>query len=162
MQLFSFFKRKNERSDSQGRSDAQDETLIANLHSQISTLKAEIAKNQRRVESLTSNAAAEQIDVLLQSFSQSAVYMATQLSLVKQNNNISTTDLAATIQLFLTALEQLGAQFIGEPGEVVLFDAASHSASHPSLEIGTQVVIQVPGLRSPSGQVLRQAMVTSK
>jgi hypothetical protein len=159
MQFFSFFKRKNQRSGIQSGSKAQDESLILSLHSQISELHAEITKNHRLTESLISNAVAEQFDVVLEGLSQSAVYMATQLSLVHQNNNISATDLAATIQLFLTSVEQLGAQFIGEPGQVVPYDAESHSASHPNLEVGAQVVIQVPGLRSPSGKVLRQAMV---
>jgi hypothetical protein len=132
------------------------------LRHQISTLQSAITKNHRLTESLISNAATEQLDSLLQGVSQSAVYMATQMSLVNQNNNISTTDLAATIQLFITSLEQLGARFIGEAGEVVSYDPTYHSTSNPHLEVGTDVVIQVSGLKSPSGQVLRHAMVITK
>lgn len=162
MHLFSIFKRKNGLSDSEGKTNSQDDSLIFDLRSQISTLQSTITKNNRLTESLVSNAATEQLDSVLQGFSQSAAYMATQMALVKQNNNISTTDLAATIQLFLTSLEQTGARFIGEAGELVPYDPVCHSTSHPQLEVGTNVVIQVSGLKSPSGQVLRQAMVITK
>jgi len=162
MHILSFFKRKTERSSSQGGPNAQLEILNSNLHSQIADLQAEVAKHHRLTETLISNATAEQVDLVLQGFSQSAVYMATQLSLINQNKNISVTDLAATVQLFLTSLEQLGAQFIGEPGEVVTHDAEYHATLHSHLEAGARVVIQVPGLKSPSGKVLRQAMVVTE
>lgn len=122
---------------------------VAALYQQISQLGATV-----------DSARAESVDEVLQSIAQGVCYGALQCSLLESGQNVSNADLAKALDMVVYALSSIGCSLIGSPGQSVQFEPSLHSNLQPSLISGEDIRISVPGLTSPSGTVIRKAVVS--
>lgn len=122
---------------------------VAALYQQISQLGA-----------TADSARAESADEVVQCIAQGVCYGALQSHLLKSGQNVANADLAKAIDLVVTSLIKIGCSLIGSPGQSVQFEPSLHSNLQPSLISGEDIRISVPGLTSPSGTVIRKAVVS--
>lgn len=133
-----------------------DKALNNNIESGVAALNRRILQLGATVDS----ARAESVDEVLQSIAQGVCYGALQCSLLESGQNVSNADLAKAVDMVVYALSSIGCSLIGSPGQSVQFEPSLHSSLQPSLISGEDIRISVPGLTSPSGTVIRKAVVS--
>jgi hypothetical protein len=62
----------------------------------------------------------------------------------------------------LDSVRRVGAEIVGMPAETAPYDPELHESSLQNLSSGTLVEIKIPGLKAPSGRVVRKAVVEAK
>jgi len=154
MRILPFFRRRRPQKD--------PIELINALNSKIEILETEIARLKNVGRDFAVSEAQQRADQLMTELSQSLVYSLTQISIIDRGNEVPVGDLAATARMTLESARRIGAEFVGFPGELAQFDPELHQSIQQSIIEGFSVEVRIPGLKAPSGRVVRKAVVEAR
>lgn len=160
MGFLKFFKRHHVL-DSGDMSRDRDQEITALRHT-IESLEAENARLKVLGREIAATEAHQRTEQIIAELSQSVVYTATQISIIDRGSEVSVGDLVATARMTLDSLKRVGVEFVGLPAEVAPYDPELHEASLQNPQSRTPVEIKIPGLKAPSGRVVRKAVVEVK
>jgi hypothetical protein len=160
MRLFKFFKRRHKLKLGDVSHDSSQE--ITSLRFTIESLKSEITRLKNLGDDLAATETQQQAEQIITELSQSVVYAVTQISIIDSGSEVSAADLAATARMNIDSVKRAGAEIVGIPTQVAPFDPELHESSLQNLPSGTLVEIKIPGLKAPSGRIVRKAIVEVK
>lgn len=160
MGLFQYFNRRHVLKLDQANRDPGQE--ITELRSKIESLEADNARQKVLGRELAVMEAQQRAEQIISELSQSVVYIVTQISIIDGGSEVSASDLVATARMTLDSVRRIGAEIVGLPAEAAPYDPELHESSLQNLLSGTLVEIKIPGLKAPSGRVVRKAVVEVK
>ena len=160
MGLFQYFNRRHVLKLDQANRDPDQE--ITELRSKIESLEADNARQKVLGRELAVMEAQQRAEQIISELSQSVVYTVTQVSIIDGGSEVSASDLVATARMTLDSVRRIGAEIVGMPAEAAPYDPELHESSLQNLLSGTLVEIKIPGLKAPSGRVVRKAVVEVK
>ena len=160
MGLFQYFNRRHVLKLDQANRDPDQE--ITELRSKIESLEADNARQKVLGRELAVMEAQHRAEQIISELSQSVVYTVTQISIIDGGSEVSASDLVATARMTLDSVRRIGAEIVGMPAEAAPYDPELHESSLQNLLSGTLVEIKIPGLKAPSGRVVRKAVVEVK
>ena len=160
MGLFQYFNRRHVLKLNQPNRDPDQE--ITELRSKIESLEADNARQKVLGRELAVMEAQQRAEQIISELSQSVVYTVTQISIIDSGSEVSAIDLVATARMTLDSVRRIGAEIVGMPEEAAPYDPELHESSLQNLLSGTLVEIKIPGLKAPSGRVVRKAVVEVK
>ncbi len=160
MGLFQYFNRRHVLKRDQTNRDPGQE--ITELRSKIESLEADNARQKVLGRELAVMEAQQRAEQIISELSQSVVYIVTQISIIDGGSEVSASDLVATARMTLDSVRRIGAEIVGLPAEAAPYDPELHESSLQNLLSGTLVEIKIPGLKAPSGRVVRKAVVEVK
>lgn len=160
MGLFQYFKRLQViKLDHENHGPDQE---ITALRSKIESLEAENTRLKMLGRELAAMEAQQRAEQIISELSQSVVYTVTQISIIDGGSEVSASDLVATARMTLDSVRRVGAEIVGMPAEAAPYDPELHESSLQNLSSGMLVEIKIPGLKAPSGRVVRKAVVEAK
>ena len=160
MGLFQYFNRRHVLKLDQVNRDPDPE--IKALRSKIESLEADNARLKVLGRELAVMEAQQRAEQIISELSQSVVYTVTQVSIIDGGSEVSASDLVATARMTLDSVRRIGAEIVVMPAEAAPYDPELHESSLQNLLSGTLVEIKIPGLKAPSGRVVRKAVVEVK
>jgi hypothetical protein len=160
MGLFQYFNRSHVLKLDQANRDPDQE--ITELRSKIESLEADNARQKVLGRELAVMEAQQRAEQIISELSQSVVYTVTQISIIDSGSEVSAIDLVTTARMTLDSVRRIGAEIVGMPEEAAPYDPELHESSLQNLLSGTLVEIKIPGLKAPSGRVVRKAVVEVK
>ena len=160
MRLFQYFKRRHVLELGHVNRDPEQE--ITALRSKIEALEAENARLKVLGRELAAMEAQQRTEQIISELSQAVVYTFTQISILVGGSEVSASDLVATARMTLDSVRRVGAEIVGMPAEAAPYDPELHESSLQNLLPGTLMEIKIPGLKAPSGRVVRKAVVEVK
>ena len=160
MGLFQYFNRRHVLKLDQVNRDPDQE--ITALRSKIESLEADNARLKVLGRELAVMEAQQRAEQIISELSQSVVYTVTQVSIIDGGSEVSASDLVATARMTLDSVRRIGAEIVGMPAEAAPYDPELHESSLQNLLPGTLMEIKIPGLKAPSGRVVRKAVVEVK
>lgn len=161
MGVFEFGKRRNRDLHSHSTETTLEDlrNQVFGLETKVAELKNQLLKQQKHSQELLNQQQRDTTDNLLHLLAQPLAYSVVQLDLLDQDRQIEDGELATTIRLFVEMFKKIGGRFIGDSNQIVIFNQELHKVSGDNITQVSTVQIKIPGIISPTGLIVRQALV---
>lgn len=161
MGVFEFGKRR-----SKGLNSRSTETTLEELRNQVTALETKVTelknrllKQQEHSQELLNQQQKDTTDNFLHLLAQPLAYSVVQLDLLDHDRPIEDGELVTTLRLYIEMFKKIGGRFIGDSNQIVIFNHELHKVSGDNIAQNNTVQIKIPGVISPTGLIVRQALV---